>query len=125
MELPWVKRIKRRNIMSKAIQSAYQKMLENPNNRIKTTIKQPTPFDKETPIKESIQDPFQKVGADDPDALMLKEIDRRIAEKKKIGITNEKYQLNEVEKINKRLDTIEETLMNIMKAHVKLMKGLQ
>ena len=111
--------------MSKAIQSAYQKMLENPNNRIKTTIKQPTPFDKETPIKESIQDPFQKVGADDPDALMLKEIDRRIAEKKKIGITNEKYQLNEVEKINKRLDTIEETLMNIMKAHVKLMKGLQ
>ena len=115
--------------MSKAVMSAYEKMLADPIKSRVDTVEIETPHGGTNPtLKQPANSGgFEVVSSSDPDAQMIAEIDRRIAEKKKLGIVNEKattQPLNEVEKINKRLDSIEETLIEMMRVQKKLMRKL-
>jgi len=98
-------------------------MLQNPENRKRSHMPQPTPdgLKQPTAIKEKV-DPFQPTEISAEDAAMIAEMDKRMAAKKSGSVV--KPQLNEMEKINDRLNTIEQTLMEIMKTHIKLIKRL-
>jgi hypothetical protein len=101
--------------MSIKIQSIYEKMLKNPDFKKRLIIEQPTPENPSGRIKDEYGNVLNERESD-----AMKELDRRMMERQKRQQSSD--ELNEIEKLKKRVKTLEEALIMVMDSHKKLMK---
>ena len=104
---------------TKTIQSAYEKMLQKPENRVSSsgTMRQPMPSSRdvegaELPLPEQRIDPHEA-----EENAYLAGIDARMAARKQ-GVVNEN-----TSSLEKRVKDIEELLVEIMKVQTKLINN--
>lgn len=108
----------------------YAKMLQDPKNRVKTQIKQPTPFDdpqvknvvnqKEQPKEE----PEKLTEISGEDKAFLDDLDKRMALRaagKKFPVQNN----NRVKNLENRIKELEEAVKLVMDTHMKLISKLE
>lgn len=103
--------------MSTKIQSIYEKMLQNPDFKKKLIIEQPTPENPSGRIKDEYGNVLNKRESD-----TMKELDRRMMERQRMQQSSD--ELNEIEKLKKRVKTLEEALITVMKSNEKLIKRM-
>jgi len=113
--------------MSTKIQSIYEKMLQNPKNRIKTQIKQPTPYE-----DLGIKDPNLTLESKDVNVLtpeeedMINAIDKRMEMRKKGldpgSINTSSVDESRIQKLEDQIKEIQETLIHLMNTHMKLLE---
>jgi len=104
--------------MSTKIQSIYEKMLKNPEFKKKLIIEQPTPENPNGRIKDEYGNDLTS-----KEKLAMDELDRRMIERqKRQQFFNES---NEIEKLKKRIDSLEEALTIVMKSNEKIIKRIK
>jgi|GEM_PF-5299955 hypothetical protein len=98
------------------VQSIYENMLKNPKNKIRTQIKQPTPFDNGGNV--NIQ-----TKKDDEQESFLRNIDERIERKKNLsGNIVEQTSLEKISKLEEKVKELEGLMTIMMKQQIKLME---
>jgi len=93
----------------------YEKMLQNPENRKRSHIKQPMPGDlgaEGGPVSET------KMAIDEDDSW-IKEVDRRVTAKKS-GIATSVNEVDRLTKIEKDINELKELMTKIMETQMKL-----
>lgn len=107
------------------VQSLYEKMLQNPKNRVSSsgTLRQPTPFDGHDKVVPSSKNESKKENTDMDDAF-FRQVDKRMANKKSSSSTPifEEASAKKIAKLEARIDELEELVTIMMKQQMKLMK---
>ncbi len=114
-----------------SVSNIYEKMLQNPENRKRSFIKQPTPFDGHDKVvpKKTVNE--SDIDADD---AFFKAVDSRMSRKKGKSNTSNKIENNinnievleeEIELLKNRVKELEELVTTVMKTHMKLIKKLK
>lgn len=107
--------------MSSKLVNMYENLKKNPDFNKKVKIEIENPFEKNTLTNKEVDRKMDN-GLNEADENFIKELDRRMANKKqKQKVLKEGISLDE---INKRFESIEETLKIIMEAHKKLIGKL-
>jgi len=99
-------------------QSIYEKMLKNPDFKKKLIIEQPTPENPNGRIKDEYGNILNEKEKSEMD-----ELDRRMIKRQE----NMKSSINEndrILKLEKRVKTLEESLITVMKSNEKLIKRM-
>ena len=108
----------------KDVSNMYEKMLENPKNRISSsgTIKQPTPFDGQAnnPISTG-----EDLNTEETDYLA--DVDRRMALRAAGEEVNESETEEDVRiaKLEKDITELQELMTEMMKTHMKLLEKIK
>jgi hypothetical protein len=109
--------------MSVAVQSAYEKMLQNPDNRVSSAgmMKQPTPGNADTAGADisQVQD-VKESGTNPEEAAYFAGIDARMAARKDGSPVNETLTVKS--DVETRLKEVEDLLVEVMKVHMKIIK---
>lgn len=104
--------------------SLYEKMLEKPENRVRSFMKQPMPGD-----IDGINTPVAEAVVPDEDEAWIREVDQRVVAKKSgvPPIVNEGVSLaeNRITKLEKEINELKELMTTMMKTHMKLLGRYQ
>jgi hypothetical protein len=103
--------------MSNTVQSAYEKMLENPDNRVSSSgmMKQPVPNGAETAGAAVVQ---ENTKEDPQEAAYMAGIDARM----KARATGQVNDTITSPNLETRLKEVEDLLVEVMKVHMKIIK---
>jgi hypothetical protein len=97
-------------------------MLQNPNNRKRSYVKQPTPFDGHDKVAPKVSKKDKSSGDDE----FFRAVDQRMASKSSSTSLNEtlldKASANKIAKLEERINELEELVTIMMKQQMKLMK---
>ena len=104
------------------VQSIYEKMLQNPSNRKRSYVKQPTPFDGHDKVAPKVSKDKSDSSGDD---AFFRAVDQRMASKSSSTSINEtlmdKAAASKIAKLEERIDELEQLVTVMMKQQMKLM----
>lgn len=106
-----------------SVASIYEKMLQKPENRRVSTMRQPTPFDGHDKVAPKAKP--KKEDVPNADDAFFRQVDQRMASKKSGGSTSqlvEQASANRIAKLESRIDELEELVTIMMKQQMKMMK---
>jgi hypothetical protein len=106
-----------------SVQSAYEKMLKNPQNRISTSgmMKQPMPNESNIGATADLSKIPGKDLTDPVEDAYMADVDARMKARASGTPLNEGVMIGSLEK---RVKEIEELLVEVMKTHMKLLEKL-
>ena len=113
-----------------SVSDIYQKMLQNPKNRVSSsgTVRQPTPFDSGGRLPPGVKKPVREGSSvSTEEAAFLNAVDQRLAYKKanneEVGGSpdNESSMVTEIVSLKSRVKELEELVTVMMKQQMKLM----
>ena len=105
-----------------SVASIYEKMLQKPENRRVSTVRQPTPFDGHDKVAPKAKP--KKEDRPDADDAFFRQVDQRMAGKKsgEPTLLVEQASVKKIAKLEARIDELEELVTIMMKQQMKLMK---
>ena len=105
-----------------SVSSIYEKMLRNPDNRKRSYVKQPTPFDGHDKVTPKVAKNKKDSSGDDD---FFRAVDQRMASKSSSTSLNEtlmdKASAGKIAKLEERINELEELVTIMMKQQMKLM----
>lgn len=111
--------------------STYEKMLENPKNRVKTSMKQPMPGQSELKGADTSKiDTIKEEGVSPEEESFFSAIDKRMALRRQ-GKINDSSNVSSsvpndrIQKLEKQVSEMQELMITMMKTHMKLLEKIE